>query len=162
MLKSLRLLGMGVALAALVAVASTWNASGPLKAQPFVPAGGPFPTFQAGTPITAASGTVANASAAATLAAAAGRTTYICGFIVTSTGSTAATVVAPTITGTITGTLTFAYASVAGATLNNPALIAPLNGCIAASAPNTAIVVTVPALGAGNTNSTVNAWGYQL
>lgn len=127
---------------------------------------GPYPTNTmtgvAATPITANSGNVAAATATATLAAAAGKTTYICGFTITSTGSTAAAVVNPTVTGTVTGTLTFTYASVAGATLANQPLVVPYNPCVPASAVNTAIVVSMPSLGAGNTNATVNAWGFQL
>ena len=126
----------------------------------------PYPfnptTATQATPITAASGNVANNVATATLAAAAGKTTYICGFSITSTGSTAAAVVSPTVTNTITGTLTFTYASVAGATLANQPLIIPFNPCVPANAVNTTIPVSVPALGTGNTNTTVNAWGFQL
>lgn len=114
-----------------------------------------------GVEITASSGTVAAGTATATLAAATGKVTYICGFAITSTGSTAAAVVAPTVTGIITGTMTFAYATVAGATLANQPLVVPFGTCMPASAPNTAIVVSMPTLGAGNTNTTVNAWGYQ-
>jgi hypothetical protein len=121
----------------------------------------PYPV--GASPISAASGTVANASAAATLSGAVDKTTYICGFIITSTGSTAAAVVAPTITGLVGGTATLAYATVAGATLANQPLIVDFAGkCIPASAANTSIVVTVPALGAGNTNATVFAWGFRL
>jgi len=126
-----------------------------------IPAGAQAPLPVQGVQITASSGTVAAATATATLAAVAGKVTYICGFAITSTGSTGAAVVAPTVTGTVTGTMTFAYASVAGATLANPSLIVPFRDCISASAPNTAIVVSMPTLGAGNTNATVNAWGYQ-
>jgi hypothetical protein len=118
-------------------------------------------TQVAATPITAASGNVAAATATATLAAAAGKTTYICGFTITSAGSTAAAVVSPTITNTITGTLTFTYVSVAGVTLANQSLVVPFNPCIPANAVNTTIPVSMPSLGAGNTNTTVNAWGYQ-
>lgn len=115
------------------------------------------------TPITASSANVANASAVATLAGVALKTTYICGFHITSGGSTAAALVTPTITGTITGTMNFTYATVAGVTLSNQSLVSAIGTpCIPASAVNTAIVVTLPALGAGNTNATVNAWGYQL
>lgn len=119
-------------------------------------------TGVAATSVTAASGNVAAATATATLAASAGKTTYICGFSITSTGSTAAAVVSPTVTNTITGALTFTYASVAGATLTNQPLIVPFNPCVPANAANTAIPVALPSLGAGNTNTTVNAWGFQL
>lgn len=114
------------------------------------------------TAIGAHSGNVANASAAATLAAG-GATgwTYICGVVVTSSGSTAASVVSGTITGMVGGTMTFTYTSAAGVTTTNQPLVIPFAPCQAASAINTAIVVTLPALGAGNTNATVSAFGYQ-
>lgn len=114
-----------------------------------------------GVDITASSGTVAAGAATATLAAATGKVTYICGFAITSTGSTAAAVVAPTVTNVVTGTMTFAYASVAGATLANAPLVVTFSRCIPANAVNTTIVVSMPSLGAGNTNATVNAWGFQ-
>lgn len=132
-----------------------------------VPAAAQYTTAPAEYPtnasaITAASGNVAAASAAATLSGAVDKTTYICGFSITSTGSTAAAVVSPTITGTISGTLTFTYASVAGATASNQPVVVNFSHCIPASATNTSIVVTLPSLGTGNTNATVNAWGYRL
>lgn len=114
------------------------------------------------TAITASSANVANASAVATLSGVALKTTYICGANITSGGSTAAALVTPTVVGTITGTLNFTYATVAGATLGNTPLSLRFSPCVPASAVNTAIVVTLPALGAGNTNATVNAHGYQL
>jgi hypothetical protein len=121
---------------------------------------GPYPA--GATAITADSGNKANASAAATLAAAAGVTTYISGFMVTATGATAASVVTGTITGTITGTLHFTFAAVAGATVICTPLVVTFPYPIPASAVNTAITVTLPALGAGNTNATVTAFGFQL
>ncbi len=114
-----------------------------------------------GIQITASSGNVAAAVATATLAAATGKVTYICGFMVTSAGSTAAAVVSGTITNVITGTMTFTYTSVAGATLANQPLVVPFGTCIPAANPNTTIPVSLPSLGAGNTNATVSAWGYQ-
>ncbi len=115
-----------------------------------------------GVDITASSGNVAAATATATLAAATGKVTYICGFAITSSGSTGAAVVSPTVTNVITGTMTFTYTTVAGVTLANAPLIVPFTTrCIPANAPNTTIVVSVPSLGAGNTNTTVSAWGYQ-
>lgn len=114
------------------------------------------------TAINAASGNVANASAAATLTGADGKVTHICGFSITSTGSTAAAVVSATVTGLTGGTATFTYATVAGATLSNQPLVVTFTQCIPASDANTAIVVTLPALGLGNTNATVNAWGFRL
>lgn len=143
-----------VSLAGSAAPDGAFNSGGAISLSSAYPAGS--------TAITASSGTVANASAAASLAAVASKTTYVCGVVITSTGSTAAAVVAPTITGVITGTMTLAYATVAGATLANQPLVVPFTPCVPASAANTAIAVTVPALGAGNTNAAVSAWGYQL
>lgn len=114
------------------------------------------------TPITASSGNVANASAVATLAASATKITYITGFEVTGSGATLGSAVTITVVGTITGTLSYTTAAIAGALLGNVPLIVEYPVAIPGSAINTAIVVTVPALGAGNTNSTVVAHGYQL
>lgn len=111
--------------------------------------------------VTASSGNVAAASATATLPAGVGRTTYICGFALTSAGSTAAAVVNPTVTNVVGGTQTFVYTSVAGATLANPSLVVNYSPCQPATAVNTTIVVTLPSLGAGNTNAAAVAWGYQ-
>lgn len=120
------------------------------------------PGLFGGTPITAASGNVANANAVATLAAVPNKTTYICGFSATSSGSTGAAVVTLTVVGVITGTMSFTYTTVAGVTLGNTPLVVNFSVCMPASALNTAIVITLPALGAGNTNATVTAKGYVL
>lgn len=114
-----------------------------------------------GTPVSASSGNVANAAAVATLAGVAGKTTYITGFRCGGSGSTAATVVNITVAGLIGGTQTYTMVSVAGATLANTPVIREFTQSIPASAVNTAIVVTMPALGAGNTNASCNAEGYQ-
>lgn len=114
-----------------------------------------------GVQITASSGNVSAAPATATLAAAVGKVTYLCGMMVTSSGSTGAAVVNGTITNTVSGTMTFTYATVAGVTLGNTPLVVPFTPCISAAAPNTTIPVSLPSLGAGNTNTTVSAWGYQ-
>lgn len=112
--------------------------------------------------LTASSGNVANASAAATLAAAAGETTYITGFEITASGATAAAVVTVTVTGTIGGTLSYTFVAPAGATAQATPLVVEFPRPIPASAANTAIVVTLPALGAGNTNATVVAHGFRV
>ena len=114
----------------------------------------------AATQVTASSGNVAAASAVATLPAVASRYNFLAGFAVTSSGSTAAAVVNVTVTGLVTGTMTYTYTSVAGATLANQPLVVTFNPPIITSALNTAIVVTLPSLGAGNTNASVNAWGF--
>lgn len=112
------------------------------------------------TPITASSGNVANASAAATLTAPAGKTAFIAGFVVSGAGATAGAVVSVTVTGVTGGTMTFTYTAVTGATVGNTPLVVSLPYAVPASAMNTNIVVTCPALGAGNTNNSVVAFGY--
>lgn len=121
---------------------------------------GPYPS--GATPITAASGNVAAATATATLAATSGKTTYICGFTATAGGATAVATVDLTVANVVTGTMTFSYSAAATANSPSPPLVVPLNPCIPANAVNTTIVVTLPSLGAGNAHAAVNAWGYQL
>jgi hypothetical protein len=116
------------------------------------------------TPVTA-SATGTTAAVTATLPAAAGHTTYICGFNYIGSNATAANpATALTITGTISGTMTFGFPTLAAAaTVPNTI---PVNEefvpCIAASGLNTAIAVNGPALGTGATQATVAVWGYQL
>lgn len=112
--------------------------------------------------VTSSSGNVANASAVATLAAAAGKTTYISGFEITAAGATAAGVVTATVTGAIGGTMSYTFVAPTGATVAATPLVVEFHPPIPASAVNTAIVVTLPALGAGNTNATAVAHGYQV
>jgi len=124
----------------------------------------PFTTvYPAGaTPINASSGNVAASAAVATLAGVAGKTTYITGFEITASGATVGLVVNATVVGTISGTFTYAYAAMAGALLINTPLVVAFPMPIPASAENTAIVITLPALGIGNTSACVVAHGFQL
>lgn len=119
--------------------------------------------YPSGATALIAVGSGANAIATATLAAAAGKTTYIAGYIIESTGATGASIVTPTIA-TLTGgiTITRLLSVVAGASTKNEVLSQTFNPPIPADAANSAITVSVPALGAGNTGSRVIAWGYQL
>jgi hypothetical protein len=114
------------------------------------------------TPVVASSGVVANAAAAASIAAVAGKTSYLSGFQCTALGATAVGNVTVAVTGAAGGTLSYKFQFPVGVT----AIAAPLNMAfnppIAASAPNTAITVTLPAGGAGNTDAVTNVQGYQL
>lgn len=112
-------------------------------------------------PVEVSSGNVANAAATATLPAAVGKTTWLTGFEVTGAGATAALVVAVTVTGPA-NTLTYIYAAAAGVLVENTPLLVQFPKPIPGAAANTAVVITCPALGAGNTNNAVNAHGYQL
>lgn len=111
--------------------------------------------------ISAASGNVANASAVATLAAVAGKTTYISGLTITAGGATAGALVSATVAGLSGGTATYTIGAPTGVTVAATPMVLQFNPPLPASAVNTAIVVTLPALGAGNTNAAVSAWGYQ-
>lgn len=114
------------------------------------------------TPLHSSSGNVANAPAVATLAAAAGLTNYVTGFTITGGGATAAALVLATLTGLLGGTASYVYGAVAGVASPNPVLQIDFSTPLPASAANTAIVLTLPALGAGNTNAVVELFGYQL
>jgi hypothetical protein len=119
--------------------------------------------FPAGaTPVTA-SATGTTAAVVATLPGVAGKTTYICGFSYQGSDATAAQNGILVISGTISGSLNYGYPTLAlGATVPQPSLAGDeYIPCIPASAVNTSIVVTSPALGAGATVATVAAWGFQ-
>lgn len=111
---------------------------------------------------TASSGNVAAATATATLPAVAGKTTYLSGIAITGAGATAPLVVNPTITGLAGGPMTLTYTAATGATVGNAPLLIDFDPDMPGSAVNTAIVLSCPSLGAGNTNNTVSLWGYQL
>jgi hypothetical protein len=84
------------------------------------------------------------------------------GFEVTGSGATAGLPVSVTVTGVSGGTLTYTYTAAAGVLVANQPLIVEFNPPLPASALNTNIVVSCPSLGAGNTNNTVNAHGFNL
>lgn len=114
------------------------------------------------TQLLAVSGNVANAAAAATFAATAGKTNYLTGVEILAGGATSAALVAATITGLLGGTITYPFAAPAGATSAAVPLIVTFNPPLPASAANIAITATLPALGAGNTMATVTLHGYRL
>ena len=111
--------------------------------------------------VAGSSGNVANAAATATIAAVAGKTNSLSGFDITSSGAIAGSVVTATITGLLGGTQSLTIAVAAGVTVGNAPIVAIFNPPHPASAANTAITLSVPALGAGNTNSTANVRGIQ-
>jgi len=127
---------------------------------------GPYPTGDTGkraTPVASSSGNVANASAVATLAAGGANVmTYISGFECTCGGSTAAATVNVTVTGILGGTMTYSFSTATGVDAPSPPLVVEFNPPLQASALNTAIVVTIPALGGGNAHAAANAHGYQI
>jgi hypothetical protein len=91
-----------------------------------------------------------------TLAAAAGRTTYICGFNVSAIGGTA--VVGPvTVAGLVGSSMVFQLSSLAAGANFSQAFVP----AIPASAANTAITITTTGDGSASAVD-VNSWGYQL
>jgi hypothetical protein len=112
-------------------------------------------SYSAGsTPITG-NGTGTTGAVVGTLAAAAAKLTYICGFAVSAVGGTAA--VGPiTIAGLVGSSMIYYFASAAaGAQLTQTFM-----PCIPGSAVNTAITTTTTADGTAS-NVAVNSWGYQ-
>lgn len=113
------------------------------------------------TALAISSGNVANAIASATLAAAASKTTYIKGLTITPGGATVAGLVTATLVG-LGNTLSYTIGAPTGAGAAGAPFQVNFGDGLPASAANTAIVLSLPALGAGNTNASVTVWGYQL
>ena len=112
--------------------------------------------YPPGTTPKTASATGTTGALTATLTSAANRTVFICGFVITSGGTSAAIVTDTTVDGTIGGSLHFAYVDVSS---GQGLLGVAFPQCIPASAQNTNIVVNVPA-GSTGTVASVSAWGY--
>lgn len=128
-----------------------------------VPAVGTVPGYPYGAvPLSAGSGNVANASAVATLTGTATTTVYISGFQITGSGATAGLPVQVTVAGLLGGTRTFIAVAAVGALVANTPLLVTFDLPLPASAINTPIVVTCPALGAGNTNNAATAQGFYV
>ena len=87
--------------------------------------------------------------------------TYICGFAATAGGATAASTVNLTVMNIVTGTMTYNYGANTGAGVPTAPLVVQFNPCLPATGPSTTIDVSMPSLGTGNTNASVNAWGLQ-
>lgn len=118
----------------------------------------PYPVGR--TALVSASGNKANASAAATLTPGSTVTAYLAGFEITATGATVGLPVIATVTGILGGTLSYIFSAPAGVLVDATPLVVEFSPPLPASAVNTAIVVTLPALGTGNTNAAVVAHGF--
>jgi hypothetical protein len=147
MIKTLR--NAGAAIAALLALTSSAFGAG-------------FGGYPIGAVPIAVSATGTTLATAATLPAAPGQTTYICGFSIRAV-ATANAAGNATVTGTLGGTLNFTHFIPALSTAAAAAPLEPPLGsfCLPASAINTAIVVTSAAAGSGGVVS-VTVWGFQL
>ena len=115
---------------------------------------------------TATSGNVAAATATATLAAPPAQMRWnITGFEITGLGATAGAGVSVTISGLdagagATSTATYSFASVTGVTLQDTPLTVSFAACPITGLPGTAVSISMPSLGSGNTNAAVNIHGF--
>jgi hypothetical protein len=98
----------------------------------------------------------------ATLSSSSGKTAWITGFEITGSGSASGGPVTVAITGLLGGTIHYTYTAAIGVLAQNEPLIIEFPDEISASATNTDIVVTCPALGTGNTNNTAVSHGYKV
>lgn len=108
-----------------------------------------------------ASATGTTAAVTATLAAAAGKTTFICGFSVSPGSAASAISINVTTTGLTNNAKWAVGAPVTAAGTTGTTLTQNFNPCVPASAVNTGIVITSGALGTSGINNDVQAWGYQ-
>lgn len=112
-----------------------------------------------GTAVAASSGDKANAVATATLPAVAGKTNYITGAEITYSGATTGAVFLATLTGVLGGTQSFVVSVPTGATVGGSPICIKFDPPHPASAANTAIAVSLPALGTGAAHACVNVRG---
>lgn len=110
----------------------------------------------------ATSATAAAAACNAAIAAVAAKTNYITGITVTGAGATAGSVIVVTLVGVIGGPLSYDLTIPAGVAVGITPLDIRFMPAIPASAVNTAVTLTVPTFGAGNTNAASVIVGYQL
>ncbi len=124
--------------------------------------GSPLPVAAAGYPsgTTAITGNASGTTAAVVgkLAAATGKTTYICGFNVQAIGGTAT--VGPIVVAGLTGSSQTYQTDVNSATVGKTVASANFTPCIPASTTNTAITITTTENGTA-TAVNVNSWGYR-
>jgi hypothetical protein len=111
---------------------------------------------------TSSSGNVANSVATATLAAVPGKTNYCTGFEITGGGATAVGAVIATLAGPVGGTLSYIVCASLGADAPNYPVAVQFSPAIPAPTVNSAITLTVPALGAGNAHSAAVIHGYSI
>ena len=124
-----------------------------------------YPRDQYGNIATAVVATFSGADVSgqtASLPAAVGKTTYICGLNIGGLGATGAATIQVTVSPLVGNqTMTFQYQMPSGNNSVAPVTSGSFSPCIPANAPNTAINVSVGGA-AGNTSTQVNVYGYQL
>lgn len=116
-----------------------------------------------GSPDVTAAGDAQTGAASAitpTIAAVAGKTGFVNGFSVDGLGATAASVIEVTLAGLVGGTRRYKLSIPAGATTAISRLVVEFVRPIPTTAVNTAIVLTVPSFGAGNTSAVAEIHGF--
>lgn len=103
-----------------------------------------------------ASTTFTTGSANVSLTGVTGKWTYLCGFVITSSGTTTATGVTATVAGTVTTNMNYNYAFVSS---GQGILGVAFPGCITGSTLGGSIGIFIPAGGTGTTGA-VTLWGY--
>jgi hypothetical protein len=131
-----------------------------LRASPVPVVTGALPA--GATQLTNSNGNAANAQAQATFAAVSGKTNYITGMTVCGGGSTAGLATFVTLAGVSGGSLFYPIVAPIGALVGFAPLTVVFNPPLAASAANTAITATLPALGAGGLAAGVSITGYRV
>lgn len=112
--------------------------------------------------LTNSNGVASNAQAQATLAATASKTNYLTSLTITGAGSTAGGTVTAVVAGLLGGSIYYAVTAPVGAAVPFAPIVVTFNPPLVASAVNTAITATVPALGAGNVASSVSITGFRI
>jgi hypothetical protein len=87
-------------------------------------------------------------------------TAYLCGFVVSGSGATVASVAPVIVEGLLGGPRSFAYGFAQGINTVNTPLVLNFNPPLPASAPGVQILITVPPGGDSNLFSMVTIYGY--
>jgi hypothetical protein len=111
-------------------------------------------------PLATGSGNCPNGLAMVHLTPTQNSTAYLCGFIVTGSGSVGGSLVLVTVEGLLGGTRSFCYGFEAGVNKVNTPLAFNFNPPLIGVAPGAQILLTVPAGGTGNLNSMATIYGY--
>ena len=112
------------------------------------------------TAVGGTSGNVGAGAVVASLAANLTKTNYVTGFEVTGAGATGTSNIIITLTGLLGGTRSYILVIPAGVNAFVAPLIVAFPTPLPGSAVNTAITVTSPSFGAGNTHSCANIHGF--
>jgi hypothetical protein len=102
----------------------------------------------------------ANAVCTATFPAAVGKTNYVQGVVLSTGGATVGLLASVTLAGLSGGTITLPLSIPTGPLLGCGPHVIPFPRAMRGVAPNTAVSVSIPALGAGNTSASATLIGF--